>query len=194
MVLPKAGTDSLKVALAHTTDPLQQFNLFNKMLEYGYITGEGNPDSSYCIDLLRIAQQQSSDSLFAIAYNQVGNYFFRTRGDFSSAIEYFFKGIPFAEVIHDKRRLSSLYIDIAAVYTKLNNAEEEIKYIRKAVANLPEKTSPLYHFVAAQVYYYISEYFLTQRRYDSVFHYVQVLNEANLSLKSPMFESAIHGL
>src|SRR5688500_6489894 len=98
-------TDSLKVALAHTTDPLQQFNLFNKMLEYGYITGEGNPDSSYCIDLLRIAKQQSSDSLFAIAYNQVGNYFFRTRGDFSSAIEYFFKGIPFAEAIHDKRRL-----------------------------------------------------------------------------------------
>jgi tetratricopeptide (TPR) repeat protein len=173
---------------------MEKFSLANSLLEYGYITGEGNPDSSYCIDLLGIAQQLNNDSLLAVAYNQVGNYFFRVRGDFSSAIEYFFKGVPFAEATHDKRRLSSLYIDIAAVYAKLNNAAEQIKYVRKAVADLPEKNSPLYHFVAAQVYYYMSEYFLDQGKYDSVWHYVQVLNEVNLSLKSRMFESAVQGL
>jgi len=186
--------DSLKSVLAKTDMPLERFALVNTLLEDGYITGEGNPDSSYCIDLVRIAQQLHSDSLLAIAYNQVGNYFFRVRGDFSRAIEYFFKGIPFAEATQDKRRLSSLYIDIGAVYMKLNNAEQEIKYIQKALASLPEKTSPRYHFVAAQVYYYLSEYFLKQEQYDSVFHYVQLLNEVNLSLKSPMFESATHWL
>src|SRR6187402_3135032 len=135
-------TDSLRAVLATSVNPTERFSLVNNILEYGYINGEGDPDSSYCIDLIRIARQINSDSLLAIAYNQVGNYFLRVRGEFSSAIEYFFKGVPFAEAAHDKRRLSSLYIDIGAVYASLNNGEEEIKYILKAIANLPDKSSP----------------------------------------------------
>jgi tetratricopeptide (TPR) repeat protein len=189
-----AYTDSLKTALANTNDPIKKFDIVNRQLEYDYISGEGNPDSSRCIDLLRIAKQLNSDSLLGIAYNQAGNFFFRDKGDFARAIEYFFKGIPFAEAIWDKRRLSSLYIDIAAVYARLNNAEEEIKYIHKAIANLPERTSPLYYFVAAQAYYYMSAYYLSRGQMDSTLHYAQELSDANLSLKSPMFESATHGL
>jgi tetratricopeptide (TPR) repeat protein len=176
------------------TGALQRFNYLNSLLENGYVTGEGNPDSSFCIDLLRIARRINNDSLFAIAYNQVGNFFFRARGDFASAIEYFFKGIPFAEKVNDKRRISSLYIDIAAVYARLNNAEEEIKYARRALNSLPEKTSPLYHFMAVQVYYYMSAYFLSKVQNDSALYYAQALNEANLSLKSTMFESGVCGL
>jgi len=186
--------DSLKTVLANADKPAEKFKLMNGLLEYGYISGEGNPDSSYCIDLLRIAQQLNNDSLLAIAYNQVGNYFLRNKGDFSRALEYFFKGIPFAETVNDKRRMSSLYIDIAAVYTKLNNAEEEIKYIRKAINSLPEKTSPLYHFMAAQVYYYMSSHYLSQLQNDSALHYAQALIEVSFSLKNPMFESGAHGL
>lgn len=187
-------TDSLRAVLAKSVKPMERFSLINNILEYGYINGEGDPDSSYCIDLIRIARQINSDSLLAIAYNQVGNYFFRVRGEFSSAIEYFFKGVPFAEAAHDKRRLSSLYIDIAAVYARLTNAEEEIKYILKAMANLPDKSSPSYYFVAAQTQYYMSTWFLSRMQNDSALHYAQALNESNLSLKSPMFESAVHGL
>jgi hypothetical protein len=187
-------TDSLRSVLTNTNKPIERFNLLNRIIEYGYISGEGNPDSSYCIGMLRIGRQLNNDSLLAIAYNQVGNYFFRVRGDFSGAIEYFFKGVPFAVAVDDKRRISSLYIDIAAVYARLNNAEEEIKYLRKAIASLPEKTLPRYHFVAAQAYYYMSAYFLSQGQMDSTLHYTQALNEVNLSLKSPMFESATHGL
>ena len=186
--------DSLKAILAKTNKPVERFGLINSLLEYGYISGEGNPDSSYCVDLLKIARQVNNDSLLAIAYNQVGNYFFRDKGDFSKAIEYFFKGVPFAEVAQDKRRLSSLYIDIGAVYARLHNGEEEVKFARKAIANLPEKTSPLYYFMAAQAYYYLSDYFLSVGQMDSTLHYAQELNEANVSLKSPMFESATHGL
>ena len=187
-------TDSLKAALANTTDPIEQFSLQDKILEYGYISGESNPDSTYCIQLLKIAQQFNNDSLLAIAYNQAGNYFFRINGDFSKALEYFFKGIPFAVKANDKRRLSSLYIDIAAVYNKLNNGGEQLNYTRKAFASLPEKTSPLYGFMAAQAQYYISNYYLSLEQTDSALHYTQALNETNLTLKSPIFETAIHGL
>ena len=186
--------DSFRIVLIQTTDPVERFNLINRSLENMYINGEGDPDSSYCADMLRIAQQENNDSLFAIAYNQVGNYFFRARGDFVRALEYFFKGIPFAEAAHDKRRLSSLYIDIAAVYVRLGNAYEQIKYIRKAIASLPEKTSPMYSFMAVQTNYYMSSYFLAHAQNDSALYYAQELNDANLSLKSPMFESGVHGL
>jgi len=186
-------TDSLKIVLAKTSGSREQFDLLNKILEVGYINGESNPDSSSCIQLLGIAEQLNNDSLLAIGYNQIGNYFLRSKGDFSNALEYFFKGIPLAEKVHDRRRLSSLYIDIAALYSKLNNAEEELKYTRKAVANLPEKTSPLYSFMAAQVQYYLCSYFLSQKQNDSALHYAQALNETNLSLKSPIFQAAVHG-
>jgi hypothetical protein len=188
------ATDSLKAVLAQTTGFVERFNLMNRSLEYMYINGEGNPDSSHCANMLRIAQQANNDSLFAIAYNQVGNYFFRFKGDFARALEYFFKGVPFAETAHDKRRLSSLYIDIAGVYTRLGNAYEQMKYTRKAIASLPEKTSPMYSFMAAQTNYYMSSYFLVRMQNDSALYYAQELNDANLSLKSPMFESAVHGL
>ncbi|HKO81022.1 MAG TPA: hypothetical protein VJU78_11535 [Chitinophagaceae bacterium] len=190
----RSYADSLRYVLANTSTPVERFDLINNLLELGYITGEGNPDSSWCINLLRIAQQVNSDSLLGIAYNQVGNYFFRDKGDVSRAVEYFFKGIPFAEAAQDKRRISSLYIDIAAVYARLNNREEQIKFVRKAVASLPERTSPLYYFMAAQAYYYLADYFLSVKQMDSTLHYAQELNEVNLSLKSLMFECATHGL
>lgn len=186
--------DSFRAVLTQTAEPVERFKLMNRVLENMYINGEGDPDSSYCTDMLRIAQQANNDSLFAIAYNQVGNYFFRARGDFVRALEYFFKGIPFAEAAHDKRRLSSLYIDIAGVYARLGNAYEQMKYTRKAITSLPEKTSPVYSFMAVQTNYYMSSYFLAHAQNDSALYYAQELNDANLSLKSPMFESAVHGL
>ena len=187
-------SDSLKTDLKNAHEPIERFTLMNSLLEDGYINSDKDPDSSYCIGMLAIAQQLGNDSLLAVAYNQVGNYFFRDKGDFSRALEYFFKAIPFAERIMDKRRVSSLYIDIAAVYSRLNNLEDQIKYARKAMAWLPEKTSSRYHFVAAQVQYYIGAYFLVRNQNDSVLHYAQALNETNLSLKSPMFQSAVFGL
>lgn len=55
--------DSLKTVLAKTTKPIERFDLLNKILEDGYINGENNPDSSYCIEVLGIAEQLNNDSL-----------------------------------------------------------------------------------------------------------------------------------
>ena len=182
--------DSIKAVLANTTQPLEQFDLLNKIVDDIFTNGSGNIDYSSCVQMVKIAQQLKSDSLLAIGYNSVGNYFLINNGDYSKALEYFFKGIPLAENANDKRRLSSLYIDIAVTYYKLNNPEEQIKYLRKATANLPEKSSPLYYFMLAQVQVYTCRYFLLQKNTDSALYYVNALNESNYYLKSPVYGCA----
>jgi len=186
--------DSLKTVLANTTKPIDRFNLLNKIAEDIFTNGDGNIDSSSCIQMLRIAQQLNNDSLLAVGYDMAGNYFLINNGDYSNALEYFFKGIPFAENAKDKRRISSLYIDISIVYYKLNNPDEQIRYLRKAVENLPDKTSPLYYFMLSQAQYYLCRYFIVQQQNDSALHYAQALNESNLYLKSPIYNCAAQGL
>jgi tetratricopeptide (TPR) repeat protein len=187
-------TDSLKASLPKTDEPIKKFDLQNRLLEYSYMTGKSNPDSAYCIQLLDIAQELDNDSLLAIAYNQLGNYFFRNNIDLTKGLEYFFKGLPFAQKVNDKRRISSLYIDIAAIYYKLSNPAEEIKYIRKALANLPDKSSSIYPFMLAQAQYESARFFLGQEQTDSALYYAQALGVTNLTLKSQLFETATNGL
>jgi len=169
--------DSIRSVLANTTQPLEQFDLLNKIVEDIFTNGSGNIDYSSCVEMVRIAQQLNNDSLLAIAYNNAGNYFLLNNGDYSKALEYFFKGIPKAENAKDKRRLSSLYIDIAVVYYRLNNPDEQIKYLRKAIDNLPDPGSPLYYF-----------------NYDSAFYYTSAFSETNRYLKSPVYACASQSL
>ena len=124
-------TDSLKNVLAATTNPIERFDLFSKIGEEYFSSGNNNLDSASCLKMLQIAQQVNNDSLLAISYNLVGNLFLFNIGDYSKSLDFFFKGIPLAQKTNDKRRLSSLYIDISIVYENLNNPDEQIKYIRK---------------------------------------------------------------
>jgi tetratricopeptide (TPR) repeat protein len=186
--------DSIKFVLANTTNLVDRFNLLNKIVDDIFTNGTENIDYSSCVEMVRVAQQLKNDSLLAIAYNTVGNYFLINNGDYSNALEYFFKGIPLAEKANDKRRLSSLYIDIAVVYFKLNNPDEQIKYLRKAMSNLPAPTSPLYYFMLTQVQVYTCRYFILKNNYDSALHYVMELNESNRYLKSPVYNCAAQSL
>ena len=186
--------DSIRSVLANTTEPVEQFDLLNKIVEDIFTNGSGNIDYSSCVEMVRIAQQLNNDSLLAIAYNNVGNYFLLNNGDYSKALEYFFKGIPKAENAKDKRRLSSLYIDIAVVYYRLNNPDEQIKYLRKAIDNLPDPGSPLYYFMLAQVQTYMTRYFILKNNYDSAFYYTSAFSETNRHLKSPVYACASQSL
>jgi len=186
--------DSLKTVLANTTKPFDQFALENKIADYFFISGHGNVDSSLCLEMLRIATQLDNDSLLAIGYNIVGNYFFFYNGDYSKALEYFFKALPFAENAKDKRRISSVYIDIAQVYLKLNNLDEQLKYLAKASENLPAQSSPMYFYLLVQIQYQLSYHFFLLQKLDSALHYAQALKESNLYLKSPVYECAAYGM
>jgi len=186
--------DSIRSVLATATEPVEQFDLLNKIVEDIFTNGSGNIDYSSCVEMVRIAQQLNNDSLLAIAYNTVGNYFLLNNGDYSKALEFFFKGIPKAENAKDKRRLSSLYIDIAVVYYRLNNPDEQIKYLRKAIDNLPDPGSPLYYFMLAQTQTYMTRYFILKNNYDSALYYTTAFRETNLHLKSRVYACASQSL
>jgi tetratricopeptide (TPR) repeat protein len=186
--------DSLTKALQKAKQPVERFDLLNRIAEDYYTTGKGNVDSSLCIQMLRIAEQLKSDSLLAIAYNLVGGYFVSSSGDYSRALEVYFKAVPLAENGNDKRRLSSLYIDIAVIYFKLNNPAQQIKYLRKAWENLPDQRAPKYYYMLRQVQYNMGRYYLSQNMPDSALHYAQALNETNLYLKSPVVSCTAQGL
>jgi tetratricopeptide (TPR) repeat protein len=131
----------------------------------------------------------NNDSLLAISYNTIGNIYFFNTGDYSKALEYFFKGVPLAERINDKRKLSSLYSDISQVFETTGNYDEQINYIKKAELALPDKNYPMYDFMLVQVQINYASYFLNLRQPDSSLHYIQGINETNQRLKGKIFES-----
>lgn len=184
--------DSLQAVLSKTTKPIDRFNLINKILEN--VNGfSGNVDSAACIELLQIAQQQNNDSLLATSYDWIGTYFLLSKGDNTTALEYYFKAIPLAEKVEDKRRISSIYFDIALIYFNLQNNEEAVKYVRKGGVHLPDNSHPLYDYMLAQYQRGISTYFVLTHKPDSALHYVQAMTETSRRAKSLLYQyNAMH--
>ena len=180
--------DSLKTLIENTNEPVEKFALLNKFGEGLFSGGIARVDSAFCFRLLSIAQELKSDSLLAISYNWIGNYFSWT-SDFNKALEYFLKGVPLAGKVNDKRRLSSLYIDISIIHSYTGNTTEEFKYINLAKTNLPDKNSPFYPFMSIQVKSLQAKYYLFNGDLDSALHYTQGIKEINLGLKSYFFDA-----
>ena len=180
--------DSLKILIAKTNRPLEKFDLLNKLGEGLFSGSSVKVDSAFCMQLLTIAQDLKNDSLLAISYNWLGNYFSWT-SNFSKALEYFLKGVPLAEKAKDKRRLSSLYLDISIIHNSVKNSNEEFKYITLAGKNLPDKSSPYYPFMNIQGKSLLAKYFLFHKQPDSALHYAQDVKEINLNLKSYFFDA-----
>jgi tetratricopeptide (TPR) repeat protein len=178
--------DSLKEVLSHTTKPIERFDLLNKMIDYNDATQGNLQDTGIGLQMQRIAQQLKNDSLLAISTNVVGNYF-RGKSDIPTALDYFFKAIPLAEKAKDKRRISSLYFDIAECYYNLQNLEECARYARIGEENLPGKDSPMYDFMATQFHRTIANYYLKKNMPDSALKQVHDLEEENSRLKKPNY-------
>src|SRR4030095_12674579 len=97
--------DSLKILIAKSNRPIEKFDLLNKLGEGLFSGSNVKVDSAFCMQLLTLAQDLKNDSLLAISYDWLGNYFSWT-SEFNKALEYFLKGVPLAEKVKDKRRLS----------------------------------------------------------------------------------------
>ena len=134
--------DNTKAALAGYTNPIERFSETIKYLETIDSYSSNNIDSATCIDLLQIAQKLKNDSLLAISYDWIGYYFFGSKGDNSTALEYFFRALPLAEKYNDKRRISSIYFDISTIYYYLKNIDDFFKFNKKGGENLPIKLHP----------------------------------------------------
>jgi tetratricopeptide (TPR) repeat protein len=184
----KEFADSLNIKLANTTNPIERFSIIVKFSENNLVLNGGLADSATPIRLIQLARQLKNDSLLAISYNWAGSYLAFNKGDNTAALEYYFKALPLAEKFGDKRRISSLYFDIALIYFMLQNNEEAGKNIRKGGENLPDPASPMYNFMLVQYQRNMAKYYLLVHQNDSALHYSQALTETSTSLKSPLFQ------
>lgn len=73
-----------------------------------------------------------------------------SKGANTTALEYYFKALPLAEKYNDKRRISSVYFDIASVYFNLKNIEEYFNITQKGGNHLPDKSSDKYDYMLIQ--------------------------------------------
>ncbi|HRB24265.1 MAG TPA: hypothetical protein PLZ18_10870, partial [Ferruginibacter sp.] len=178
--------DSLKIVLVSATKPIERFDILNKILDNNDGINGNFQDTAIGLQMHRIAQQLKNDSLLAISTNVIGNYF-RSRSDYPTALEYFFKAIPLAEKVKDKRRLSSLYFDIAECYFNLQNLEECFKYAKTGEQHLPDRDSPMYDFMAEQFYRTTGNYYLQKNQLDSALVQIHKLEESNRRLKKPNY-------
>lgn len=185
--------ENMKAALAGYSNPIERFGATINYLETIDSRATNNIDSAICIDLLQIAQQLKNDSLLAISYDWIGYYFMQVKGDNSTALEYYFKGLPLAEKFNDKRRISSLCFDIAYTYFVLKNIDEFFTFTKKGGGNLPEKTSPKYDYMLVQYQRNMGMAFTEKDQLDSALSYAQAAVQTSERLKLSTFQlQALH--
>lgn len=187
----KEITDSLKTVLASETSPAKRFNLIVKILENEDVYLVHQIDSSACKELLRIAQSQKSDAMLATSYNWIGYYLFQNKGDNATALEYFFKALPLAEKVNDKRRISSICFDIAGIYSTFQNEQEFLNYTRRGGRNLPDKPSPKYYYMLVQFQRNMANYFLQTNQLDSAQYYGRAFAQSCAMINAIVFKTQL---
>jgi two-component system, NtrC family, sensor kinase len=189
-VLAQSKTaDSLRAALQNTTKPAERFDILNRLQLELSTNLQADVDSAGSVEMFKIAQQLNNDSMLAISYNWLGFYFSTARADYLTGLEYLYKAIPYAEKVKDKRRISSLYFDIALIFMQLKDYEEASRNTKKAFANLPDKNYPRYDFMLIQYEYQTAFHFLMTNQPDSALYHVKRMDEINLRIHTRTFES-----
>ena len=181
--------DSLRVALQNTTKPAGRFDVLNRLQLELSTNLQADVDSAGIVEMFKIAQQQNNDSMLAISYNWLGFYFSTARTDYLTGLEYLYKAIPYAEKVKDKRRISSLYFDIALVFMQLKDYEEAFRNTKKAFADLPDKNYPRYDYMLIQYEYQTAFHFLMTNQPDSALYHAKKMDEINLRIHTRTFES-----
>ncbi len=176
-----------KIELAAIKNPLERFTATIKYLENAD-TGEGDViDSTLCIDLQKMAMQLKNDSLLAISYNWIFAYF-NAKGRTNEAIEFLYKALPLAEKYNDKRRISSIYFDLASTFSGLGKKTESYDFLKKGGENLPDKTSPMYDYMLVQYQRSMAAMFLGKKQLDSALFYAQISNQTAERLNNNLYK------
>lgn len=180
--------DSLKMLLSKTTKPLERYNLLLEINSGYYTYGIGENKADYLLEMVRIALQQKNDSLIAQSYNFAGDYYLFELEDYNTALAYLFKAIPYAEKINYKRSLSSLYIDISVAYALLKNRPQELTFVQKAEANLPDTKNADYNYLLLQLKLQYGYYYDLIHQPKIAIPYLNAATELNLKLNYPVFD------
>ncbi|HEY2722770.1 MAG TPA: hypothetical protein VGI82_13645 [Chitinophagaceae bacterium] len=184
--------DSLKAVLRNTTEPVERYHLLSGITNGFYRTGIGEDNVNDYLEMLRIASQLKNDSLIANSYNKIGDFYAFEKGDFNTALDYFFNGIPFAVKAKSQRWLSSFYLDISVVYYYLQNPVASIDFLKKAEANLPDAGHPEYKFLLLQLNFAYSVDYLFLHQPKNALSFLNVANETNMKLNFPVWDLYIN--
>jgi len=183
----QGSADSIALLESKYPNPVERFSHIIRLSEKHFLVDGGRIDSLAVIKLIQIAQEQKNDSLLAISYNWAGSYLAFEEGDNTKALEYYFKAIPLAESARDKRRVSSLYFDIALIYFTLQDNDKAVENIQKGGSNLPPTSSPMYYYMLVQYQRNMAQYYLLVHQPDSAQHYALATLETSRLLKSVAF-------
>ena len=164
--------DSLYKELKNARTPERQFFLLNRIGDYyGYI-GQPDSTSSAARQLLKIATKTNQDSMFAIAFGSIANYFGNT-SDNKQALEYQFKALAFAEKSKNNKTIWLILKETGVTFKRLKDYHESLKYLKRADAYL-KKIS----IGTNRTYTHMAEAFLGLGQPDSALRYIQLANEA----------------
>ena len=170
--------DSLNNELRHAKDPVEKIPILDLLSsDYSYI---GHVDSMRfaSFQMLKIATEAHQDSLIALAYCGVGEYFYST-SDYRQALEFQFKSLAFAEKVRSAANIWLATKDIGVDFKELKNYPEALKYLKKCepflkAAAVKDITAP------NRTYSHLAETFLRLGRTDSALKYIQLTNEVTL--------------
>ena len=94
-----------------------------------------------------------------------------------------------SEKYNDKRRISSVYFDIASVYFNLKNIEEYFNITQKGGKHLPDKSSDKYDYMLIQYQRNIGVSYYEKNQLDSALFYAQVAEQTAERLKLPLYRA-----
>ncbi len=180
--------DSLATVLNKTTNPLDRFHLLEKLGEETFTNGSGDMSVDNNLEMLRIALQLKNDTLIGLAYSYTGIFYLYTKGDFNTALQYYFKGLPFAERARHMNTVSGINVDISNAFSYLKNPEQQLYFAKAAEASLPGKNEPTYYFMVTQVQICYALYYINIKESKSALQHIQLANEANLKANAPVME------
>ncbi len=130
---------------------LRKYQSLDSIHTQYYRDGTGDNTEKVGLEMVRIALQLKNDSMIARGYNILGGYYALVKGDYSVGLEYFFKGIPYAEKEKNGYSLPSLYCDISVAYSMLGSFDQQAVYLQKAEASLPDSDHPGYNYLQMQI-------------------------------------------
>ena len=93
-----------------------------------------------------------------------------------------------AEKFNDRRRISSLYFNIAGTFYSLKNIDEFFRFTKKGGENLPEKSSSKYDYMLVQYQRNMGIAYLEKNQLDSALFYEQAALQTSERLKLSTFQ------
>lgn len=167
--------DSLNRVLQQVKKPIEQMKALGSICSYYGHMGQTDSLKVKSKQMLKIAIELHQDSLLAIAYLQIGNYF-HTISDYKQSLEFELKGLAFAE---KSKNISGIWLgtkEVGIIFKELKNYPEALKYLKRSELFLSQKLENR-NISSNRTYTHLAETYLLIGRTDTALRYVQLANE-----------------